>query len=85
MDPEPLAAIDHDPVLAQQRQVPGDFRLRLLERVRQLTHAQLTLGGEEQQQAQPCLIGQGGEEGERFEGHGQYIRQMIYTVKRIFN
>ena len=61
--PLPLPPIRQQPAGTQLRQVAGNLRLTQLQRRRQLTHAQLTLGGNQQHQARAGLIGQALEDG----------------------
>lgn len=69
MNPKSFAPIDDDAVLAQHGQMSRYLRLRLIQGMCQLANAQLAFGGEQQQQAKPCLVGERSEERKRFQFH----------------
>ena len=85
MDPLPLATVDHQPGLAQQGHVTGDFRLRLGGRGAEIADAQFSCFTEQHDDGEPRFVGEGFEELERVE-HGSscrcdfYMRLIIYVL-----
>ena len=67
MDPFPLATIDNQPGLAQQRHMAGDLRLRLVGRGAEIADAQFAGFTEQHDDGEPRFVGEGFEELERVE------------------
>ena len=83
MDPFPLATVDHQPRLAQQGHVTGDFRLRLGGRGAEIADAQFSCFTEQHDDGEPRFVGEGFEELERGE-HGNSCRfKSLYTFNNI--
>ena len=77
MDPLPLATVDHQPGLAQQGHVTGDFRLRLGGRGAEIADAQFTCLTEQHDDGEPRFVGEGFEELEWVE-HGSSCCGIIH-------
>lgn len=84
MDPFPLATVDHQPGLAQQGHVTGDFRLRLGGRGAEIADAQFTCLTEQHDDGEPRFVGEGFEELERVE-HGRTLWVVnTYSINHIY-
>lgn len=85
MDPLTLATVDHQPGLAQQRHMAGDFRLRFGGGGAEIADAQLARFAEQHDDGEPRFVGEGFEEVEWVE-HGCscrcdfYMRLIIYVL-----
>lgn len=62
MDPLTLAAVDHQPGLAQQGHMARDFRLRLVGGGAEIADAQLAGFAEQHDDGEPRFVGEGFEE-----------------------
>ena len=73
MDPFPLATVDNQPGLAQQRHVARDLRLRLGGCGAEIADAQLARFAEQHDDGEPRFVGEGFKELEWVE-HGRSCR-----------
>ena len=83
MDPLTLATVDHQPGLAQQRHVAGDFRLRFGGGGAEIADAQLARFAEQHDDGEPRFVGEGFEEVEWVE-HGCSCRCDFYMCLIIY-
>lgn len=83
MDPLTLATVDHQPGLAQQRHMAGDFRLRFGGGGAEIADAQLARFAEQHDDGEPRFVGEGFEEVEWVE-HGCSCRCDFYMCLSIY-
>jgi len=84
MDPFPLATVNNQPGLAQQRHVAGDLRLRLCGRGAEIADAQFSRFAEQHDDGEPRFVRESFEELERVEHSAIlnvfcYMHQIIYV------